>query len=109
MGLHAQLSGAEILEQVLLAREAAALLQAEEAAADGAEAAPAKTTSLGVRNVVFMGMGEPLDNYEAVHEALCGMTHQVAKREAAEVAQKGRGGGIFRLPSLTAPTGLSKQ
>jgi adenine C2-methylase RlmN of 23S rRNA A2503 and tRNA A37 len=29
-----------------------------------------------LRNVVFMGMGEPLDNYSAVHEACRGLTHQ---------------------------------
>jgi len=29
-----------------------------------------------LRNVVFMGMGEPLDNYDAVHEACRGLTHQ---------------------------------
>ena len=29
-----------------------------------------------LRNVVFMGMGEPLDNYDAVLDALRGLTHQ---------------------------------
>jgi adenine C2-methylase RlmN of 23S rRNA A2503 and tRNA A37 len=100
MGLHAQLSGAEILEQVFLAREALAFEQASSAAASsaaaaataaagapGADASPVSASSLlrlapealstSLRNVVFMGMGEPLDNYEAVHEALRGMTHQV--------------------------------
>ncbi len=57
MGLKAQLSSAEILEQVWHAR---AELQA------GYE----------VRNVVFMGMGEPLDNYEALRGSLRGLTHQ---------------------------------
>ena len=27
-------------------------------------------------NCVFMGMGEPLDNYNHVHESLRGLTHQ---------------------------------
>jgi adenine C2-methylase RlmN of 23S rRNA A2503 and tRNA A37 len=87
MGLHAQLSGAEILEQVFLAREALALQTAEaEMAAvalsslTGLTARPSpELLSAGVRNVVFMGMGEPLDNYGAVHEALRGMTHQVRR------------------------------
>jgi Predicted Fe-S-cluster redox enzyme len=60
MGLQGQLSSAEILEQVFLAKS---YLNA--------------AMSHGVlRNCVFMGMGEPLDNYEAVHEALRGLTHQ---------------------------------
>mmetsp|Transcript_53962 Transcript_53962/g.122980 ORF Transcript_53962/g.122980 Transcript_53962/m.122980 type:complete len:257 (-) Transcript_53962:218-988(-) len=61
MGLHAQLSSAEILEQVWLAQQ----VLADEGNQDAK-----------LRNVVFMGMGEPLDNYEAVHEALRGLTHQ---------------------------------
>ena len=58
MGLRSQLSGAEILEQVWHARN--------------------EVTSLGysVRNVVFMGMGEPLDNFDAVLASLRGLTHQ---------------------------------
>jgi 23S rRNA (adenine2503-C2)-methyltransferase len=57
MKLHANLSSAQILEQVRIVRN-----------------------SLGnpeqLRNVVFMGMGEPLDNFAAVHEACRGLTHQ---------------------------------
>jgi adenine C2-methylase RlmN of 23S rRNA A2503 and tRNA A37 len=59
MGLLANLSSAEILEQVYLARS----LLGEKHQDD-------------LRNVVFMGMGEPLDNYDAVHEACRGLTHQ---------------------------------
>jgi adenine C2-methylase RlmN of 23S rRNA A2503 and tRNA A37 len=59
MGLLANLSSAEILEQVYLARS----LLGEKHQVD-------------LRNVVFMGMGEPLDNYDAVHEACRGLTHQ---------------------------------
>jgi adenine C2-methylase RlmN of 23S rRNA A2503 and tRNA A37 len=60
MGLQGQLSSGEILEQVFLAKSYLI-----------------STTSDGfIRNCVFMGMGEPLDNYEAVHEALRGLTHQ---------------------------------
>lgn len=56
MGLLANLTAGEIVEQVWHARRLV-----------GAE---------GVRNVVFMGMGEPLDNYEEVLVALRALTHQ---------------------------------
>jgi len=57
MGMRAQLTAAEILEQVWHARaEAGALSE--------------------VRNVVYMGMGEPLDNFDAVCASLRGLTHQ---------------------------------
>lgn len=61
MGLQGQLSSGEILEQVFLAKSYLT--------------ATTKDDGL-IRNCVFMGMGEPLDNYEAVHEALRGLTHQ---------------------------------
>lgn len=51
MGLRSNLTTGEILEQVLHAQQRASFL------------AP-------VRNVVFMGMGEPLDNYDAVLAAV---------------------------------------
>jgi len=57
MGLLGNLAGSEILEQVWHARAEAP---------DGYD----------VRNVVFMGMGEPLDNYSALLDALRGLTHQ---------------------------------
>ncbi len=55
-GLKRQMSDAEIVAQVLLGRR---LLSAEQR----------------IRNVVFMGMGEPLHNYEAVARALVLLTH----------------------------------
>ena len=58
MGLRSQLSSAEILEQVWHARA--------EAAAMG----------YAVRNVVYMGMGEPLDNFDELLSSLRGLTHQ---------------------------------
>eukprot|EP00557_Chaetoceros_sp_GSL56_P004741 CAMPEP_0176487276 /NCGR_PEP_ID=MMETSP0200_2-20121128/6035_1 /TAXON_ID=947934 /ORGANISM="Chaetoceros sp., Strain GSL56" /LENGTH=344 /DNA_ID=CAMNT_0017884073 /DNA_START=310 /DNA_END=1344 /DNA_ORIENTATION=+ len=61
MGLQGQLSSGEILEQVFLANSYLTATTQD----DGL-----------IRNCVFMGMGEPLDNYEAVHEALRGLTHQ---------------------------------
>lgn len=59
MGALAQLSAAEILEQVWHARQSVR----EDGGAE-------------VRNVVFMGMGEPLDNLDAVLSSLRGLTHQ---------------------------------
>jgi adenine C2-methylase RlmN of 23S rRNA A2503 and tRNA A37 len=59
MGALAQLSAAEILEQVWHARQSVR----EDGGAE-------------VRNVVFMGMGEPLDNLGAVLGSLRGLTHQ---------------------------------
>jgi len=61
MGLTRNLSSGEILSQVLLAN---ARLRTQALAA-GLDPATARK----VTNVVFMGMGEPLDNFEAVAEA----------------------------------------
>ena len=55
-GLKRQMSDAEIVSQVLLGRR---------------ELGPGRR----VRNVVFMGMGEPLHNYDAVARALVLITH----------------------------------
>mmetsp|Transcript_25470 Transcript_25470/g.45994 ORF Transcript_25470/g.45994 Transcript_25470/m.45994 type:complete len:396 (+) Transcript_25470:85-1272(+) len=55
MKLQAQLPSAVILEQVWLA---------------------ASTLDHPIRNVVAMGGGEPFDNWNAVHEACRGLTHQ---------------------------------
>jgi 23S rRNA (adenine2503-C2)-methyltransferase len=55
-GLKRQMSDAEIVAQVLLGRR---------------ELEPGQR----IRNVVFMGMGEPLHNYEAVARALVLLTH----------------------------------
>ncbi len=52
MGLKRSLTSAEIIEQVLLAAQITAV--------DGRR----------LRNIVFMGMGEPLHNEDAVHEAI---------------------------------------
>lgn len=89
MGLRAQLSSAEILEQVwhakaelrTLAADARAAAArdatAEDATAEEAEAMDAtRTSEHEVRNIVFMGMGEPLDNYDALLASLRGLTHQ---------------------------------
>ncbi|KAL3800801.1 hypothetical protein HJC23_001638 [Cyclotella cryptica] len=60
MGLIGQLSSAEILEQIHLLQQYV----------------KHKNLPGKIRNVVFMGMGEPLDNYDAVHESIRGITHQ---------------------------------
>jgi 23S rRNA (adenine2503-C2)-methyltransferase len=60
MGLIGQLSSGEILEQIHLLQQ-----YVKESKLPGQ-----------VGNVVFMGMGEPLDNYDAVHESMRGITHQ---------------------------------
>ncbi len=56
MGLKRQMSDAEIIAQVLLGRR---------------ELGPDQR----IRNVVFMGMGEPLHNYDAVARSLVLLTH----------------------------------
>jgi 23S rRNA (adenine2503-C2)-methyltransferase len=58
MGLRRQLSATEILEQVVVAKRLAHEWSAHRAA------------RIHLRNVVFMGMGEPLHNEQPVHEAL---------------------------------------
>jgi adenine C2-methylase RlmN of 23S rRNA A2503 and tRNA A37 len=60
MGLLLNLTPGEILEQILWANS----IERQRLAAD---------EDPFVRNVVFMGMGEPLDNYEAVVAAIRGM------------------------------------
>jgi len=66
MGLLGNLNSCEILEQVWLAQLYLQQQSTTSTSGDGGE----------VRNVVFMGMGEPLDNYREVHEACRGFTHQ---------------------------------
>jgi adenine C2-methylase RlmN of 23S rRNA A2503 and tRNA A37 len=68
MGLLGQLESGEILEQVYLARN---FLEN-----NGNVGSNTGTSKKSIRNVVFMGMGEPMDNYAAVHEACRGLTHQ---------------------------------
>ncbi len=56
-----------------------------------------------VRNVVFMGMGEPLDNPDAVIEAVCRMhddrVHQIPRRRIT-ISTVGKCAGIRRLAKL---------
>lgn len=57
MGIIGDLTTAEILEQAILAK-----------------LAPSKLRSLPLKNIVFMGMGEPLNNWESVRAAVIGFT-----------------------------------
>ena len=65
MGMQQQLGSGEILEQVFLAKNYLASANRDN-----------NEENHQIRNCVFMGMGEPLDNYDEVHEALRGLTHQ---------------------------------
>ena len=93
MGLLGQLSSSEILEQVWHAKRFISTQQekdnsqsevTEESATNLDASVTRKRRSQQkqrqnmseIRNVVFMGMGEPLDNYDAVLEACRGLTHQ---------------------------------
>jgi len=72
-GFRRQLSAGEILLQVLtIARIAAgeAVADSDSLADESAAAADGSAGPSGLTNVVFMGMGEPLANYEATSAAL---------------------------------------
>jgi adenine C2-methylase RlmN of 23S rRNA A2503 and tRNA A37 len=75
MGLEAQLSSSEILEQVWIARHFVLVEEQKNYCNDEPLETNGKHINI-LRNVVFMGMGEPLDNYDAVYEACRGLTHQ---------------------------------
>jgi adenine C2-methylase RlmN of 23S rRNA A2503 and tRNA A37 len=67
MKFQSQLSSADIVEQVCHAQQV--LSQQMEQSEKGAENGK-------LRNIVFMGMGEPLDNWSNVYEACRTLTHQ---------------------------------
>jgi 23S rRNA (adenine2503-C2)-methyltransferase len=85
MGLRRSLSAAEIVAQVHAVRV---------------------DLGLSVRNVVFMGMGEPLDNFDNVVQAIRVLEDQrglaIAKRRIT-VSTCGRVDGIRRLAALNWP------
>lgn len=88
MGLLSDLSSAEILEQVWHARREV-------------------LAGYEVRNVVFMGMGEPLDNFDALLAALRGLTHQAMFGLAAKhltVSTVGARPAAIRRLADEAPT-----
>lgn len=122
MGLLAQLSPAEILEQVWHVRQLLLLdSQREEAGrvkeedADRGEGggvdagARPHPPPLEVRNVVFMGMGEPLDNLDSVITALKGMTHQSLfslSGKKLTVSTVGASAEKIRRLAVEAPSGV---
>ena len=72
MPLVRNLTSAEIVAQVLVARDRLGDFPRGVAPADGF--APAGEGGRAVSNVVFMGMGEPLYNFDAVRDAIAVMT-----------------------------------
>jgi 23S rRNA (adenine2503-C2)-methyltransferase len=72
MPLVRNLTAAEIVGQVLVARDRLGDFPGGTAPADGL--APKGEGVRAVSNVVFMGMGEPLYNYEAVRDAIAILT-----------------------------------
>ena len=86
MGLLGQLSSTEILEQVFHAKRFLSSLSQPLDKEVTNESSPnnqkekkrrRRVQSMhDIRNVVFMGMGEPMDNYSSVIEACRGLTHQ---------------------------------
>ena len=90
LGLMANLTAGEICEQVWHARNLCG--------------------STGVRNVVMMGMGEPLDNYEEVLIALRAMTHQAVfdmRQRSVTVSTVGVPASIRRLADDAPNVGLA--
>jgi sorting nexin-8 len=90
LGLLANLTAGEICEQVWHARNLCG-----------------KT---GVRNVVMMGMGEPLDNYEEVLIALRAMTHQAVfdmRQRSVTVSTVGVPSSIRKLADDAPNVGLA--
>ena len=87
MGLHRNLTAGEIVEQALIASRIAP-----------------------VTNAVFMGMGEPLDNYEAVSRAVRILTSQKGFGLGARhvtVSTSGVVPGILRMAAERLPAGLT--
>lgn len=81
MGLRGQLSSVEILEQIWHAKQYLSLHQQQQyqtknTMKNNTEKHKQQQNHNQIKNVVFMGMGEPLDNYNAVLEACRGLTHQ---------------------------------
>ncbi len=99
MGLVRNLSAAEIVSQFLVARD----LLAEPGVR---RAAPYRYFASGMRNIVFMGMGEPLDNLEEVAQAirvLCEPNGIAFPMSQITVSTVGRIDGLRRLGELGWP------
>jgi 23S rRNA (adenine2503-C2)-methyltransferase len=100
MGLVRNLSAAEIVQQRLVARQ----LLIEDSAQ---EEAPAYHYFLdSIRNVVFMGMGEPLDNLEQVLQAIRVFNDPAGldiPHSQITVCTVGRAEGIRKLAAVSWP------
>lgn len=95
MGLLGNLSAQQILQQLRTAR---LLLRA-----DATESA----TPADIRNVVFMGMGEPLDNFDAVVEAIREIAAPAEFNiplSRITVSTVGKADGIRKLAALNWPS-----
>lgn len=99
MGLVRNLSAAEIVGQFLVAREFTAQCAL-------AALKPYRYLLTGIQNIVFMGMGEPLDNFEEVVQAILvlsepnGIAFPHAQMTLSTV---GRIDGLRRLAGLNWP------
>ena len=70
-----QLSSSDIVEQVYMAQQVLNHIHSDSKHSEmNTNLRPIGQDLL--RNIVFMGMGEPLDNWEAVYEACRTLTHQ---------------------------------
>lgn len=95
MGLLAQLTSEQILQQIRTARE---LLRA-----DATPGLPVPD----IRNIVFMGMGEPLDNFDAVTgaiAAICAPGEFNIPLSRITVSTVGRVDGIRKLAEMNWPS-----
>ncbi len=120
MGLLSQLTAYQIIQQFLVARRM--LLQKSAARMDDSTAAisatPADRSRLGgrgnphridsniIRNLVFMGMGEPLDNLDAVAQALAVFSDTAGINlplSRITVSTVGRIDGLRRLARMNLP------
>lgn len=100
MGLVRNLTAAEIVQQYLAARD---LIAARRAVPAGQW----RHTHSGIDNIVFMGMGEPFDNFAAVVQAIrvLGEPNGLnVPRARITVSTVGRIDGLRRLAALNWPT-----
>lgn len=99
MGLLRNLSAAEIVSQFLVARE----VMAERGLTPSK---PYRYFLSGIQNIVFMGMGEPLDNFEEVTQAIRVLTEPngiAFPYTQITLSTVGRIDGLRRLAELNWP------
>ena len=98
MGLVRNLSAAEIVGQYLVARD---LMSAA-----AAPARPYRYFAGGIHDIVFMGMGEPLDNFDAVTQAIRVLSEPNGinfPHAQITISTVGRVDGLRRLAALAWP------